>query len=116
LKNGKAADSAGISGEHLKYGGETILSALTDLINSIFETCTLPELFKLDLVSPVFKKKGKPVDDPNSYRKITVTNVINKVIEKLHPDDSCSVIADAQKSSERFYCWSLSDTSRHHCN
>jgi hypothetical protein len=54
LKNGKAADSAGISGEHLKYGGETLLSALTDLINSIFETCTLPELFKLDLVSPVF--------------------------------------------------------------
>ena len=110
LKNGKAADSAGISGEHLKYGGETLLSALTDLINSILETCTLPELFKLDLVSPVFKKKGKPVEDPNSYRKITVTNVINKVIEKLHPDDSCSVIADAQNSLQKGFTAGVSQT------
>ena len=110
MKNGKAADSAGISGEHLKYGGKTLLSMLTDLINSIFENCSLPELFKLGLVSPVFKKKGKPVDDPNSYWKITVTNVINKVMEKLHLDDSCSVIADAQNSLQKGFTAGVSPT------
>lgn len=83
---------------------------LTDLINSIFETCSLPELFKLGLVSPVFKKKGKPVDDPNSYWKITVTNVINKVMEKLHLDDSCSVIADAQNSLQKGFTNGVSPT------
>jgi hypothetical protein len=30
------------------------------------------------------KKSGKPTDNPNSYRKITVTNPIGKLIEKLH--------------------------------
>lgn len=58
LINGKDPDSAGISGEHLKYGGETLLSVLTDLIHSIavFESCTIPALIKLGLVCPVFKK------------------------------------------------------------
>jgi len=30
------------------------------------------------------KKGGKPADNPNCYRKITVTNPIGKLIEKLH--------------------------------
>jgi len=32
----------------------------------------------------VFKNEGKPKDDPNSYRKITITSSVGKVIEKIH--------------------------------
>jgi hypothetical protein len=39
---------------------------------------------KMDLLFSIYKKGGKPADNPNSYRKITVTNPIGKLIEKLH--------------------------------
>ncbi|VDI71276.1 Hypothetical predicted protein [Mytilus galloprovincialis] len=101
LKNGKAADSAGICSEHLKYGGETLVHVLTKLINLIFRHCNLPELFEMGLVSPVFKNKGKSATDPNSYRKITVSSVINKVTEKLHLNDNSDIIEKIQNYLQR---------------
>ena len=101
MKNGKAADSAGICSEHLKYGGETLVHVLTKLINLIFRHCTLPELFEMGLVSPVFKNKGKSATDPNSYMKITVSSVINKVTEKLHLNDNSDIIEKIQNYLQR---------------
>ncbi|CAC5379464.1 unnamed protein product [Mytilus coruscus] len=101
LKNGKAADSAGICSEHLKYGGETLVHVLTKLIDLIFRHCTLPEFFEMGLVSPVFKNKGKPATDPNSYRKITDPSVINKVTEKLHLNDNSAIIDKIQNYLQR---------------
>jgi hypothetical protein len=40
-----------------------------------------PKTLKLGIACPILKK-GKPAHDPNSYRKITITNLIGKVIEK----------------------------------
>ncbi|VDI04539.1 Hypothetical predicted protein [Mytilus galloprovincialis] len=108
LKNGKAADSAGICSEHLKYGGKTLVVMLTKLINLIFQSCTLPELFEMGLVSPVFKNKGKPATDPNSYRKITVTSVINKVMEKLHLNDNSTIINKIQNYLQRGFTAGIS--------
>jgi hypothetical protein len=39
---------------------------------------------KSGIACPIYKKGGKPADNPNSYRKITFTNPIGKLIEKLH--------------------------------
>ena len=38
----------------------------------------------MGLPARFIKKDGKPTDNPNSYRKITVTNPIGKLIGKLH--------------------------------
>ena len=101
LKNGKAPDIAGISSEHLKYGGPLVVTVLIQLINLIFESFSLPELFKLFLVSPIFKNKGKPIMDPNSYRKITVSSIINKVMENLHLDNNADNIIENQSPLQR---------------
>lgn len=39
----------------------------------------------MELPARFIKKGGKPTDNPNSYTKITVTNPIGTLIEKLHP-------------------------------
>jgi hypothetical protein len=43
----------------------------------------IPKTLKSGIACPILKK-GKPAHDPNSYRKITITNLIGKVIEKIH--------------------------------
>lgn len=83
FKNGKSADEDCITVEHLKYGGDTLISILTTVINFIFQNIDIPTFLKSGIATPVLKK-GKPKSDPNSYRKITVTNLIGKVVEKLH--------------------------------
>ena len=38
----------------------------------------------MELDDQFIKNGEKPKDDPNSYRRITVTSTIRKVIETLH--------------------------------
>jgi hypothetical protein len=73
-----------VTSEHLKYGGQKLIIVLTMLINFIFQNKHIPPILKSGIACPIYKKGGKPADNPNSYRKITVTNPIGKLIEKLH--------------------------------
>lgn len=83
FKNGKAPDEHGITIEHSKYGGQPIVQ-VTKLVNCIFANHYLPSNLKSGISYPVHKNGGKPKDEPNSYRKITVTSTIGKIVEKLH--------------------------------
>ena len=51
------------------------------MVNWIFENLQIPKTLKSGIACPILIK-GKPAHDPNSYRKITITNLIDKVIEK----------------------------------
>ena len=82
LKNNKAMDGCGVSAEHLKYGGSTVVEFVTCVLNEIFRLGRVPEMFKLGFITPIYKKHGKPIHDPNSYRRITITSLIGKVLEK----------------------------------
>ncbi|CAG2255579.1 unnamed protein product [Mytilus edulis] len=84
LKNGKAPDASRVTCEHLKFGGKTLSYVLTSIITFSFSNHIIPTVFKNGLACPVFKKKGKPKEDPGSYRKITITNPVGKLTEKLH--------------------------------
>jgi hypothetical protein len=84
FKNGKAPDDSKVTSEHLKYGGQKLITVLTMLVNFIFQNKHIPPILKSGIACPIYKKGGKPTDNPNSYRKITVTNPIGKLIEKLH--------------------------------
>ena len=74
LKIGKAADIFGITSEHIKYASPRVISILKRLVNKILQSGELPEEMKTGLVTPVLKK-GKPANQPDSYRRITVTSV-----------------------------------------
>ncbi|CAC5378655.1 unnamed protein product [Mytilus coruscus] len=84
FKNGKSPDELNISAEHLKYGGSLLISVLAFIINFLFKHVHIPAVIKSGIVCPVFKNGGKPKDDPNSYRKITITSSAGKVVEKIH--------------------------------
>ena len=57
---------------------------ITKLASRIINTCEIPTLFKHGLITPVHKGNDKPLDKPNSYRRITVASNLGRVIEKLH--------------------------------
>ena len=55
---------------------------ITCVLNEIFRLGKVPEMFKLGYITPIYKKHGKPIHDPNSYRRITITSLIGKILEK----------------------------------
>lgn len=58
LNSKKAPDVYGLTAEHLKYGGSTLVNYLTELLNNICKADSTPDLIKLGILSPVFKRKG----------------------------------------------------------
>ena len=56
MKNGKAADYAGMTAEHLKHAVDEITPALTALINNIFKNAEIPDELKTGMLTPVLKK------------------------------------------------------------
>ena len=81
LKNGKAPDAFGVAAEHLKFASKTIMPILCHLVNLALKTGKLPDCYKLGSVIPVLKK-AKPPCNPDSYRRITITAIVGKVVEK----------------------------------
>ncbi|CAG2226312.1 DNCL2 [Mytilus edulis] len=101
LKNGKAPDASRVTCEHLKFGGKTLSYVLTSIITFSFSNHIIPTVFKNGLACPVFKKKGKPKEDPGSYRKITITNPVGKLTEKLHPVRNKDNISNIQSPLQK---------------
>ena len=100
LKNGKSLDERHISAEHPKYGGRKLLEYLTVLVNWIFENLQIPKTLKSGIACPILKK-GKPAHDPNSYRKITITSLIGKVIEKIHLTRNSNAVTEQQNKLQK---------------
>ncbi|VDI67737.1 Hypothetical predicted protein [Mytilus galloprovincialis] len=61
----------------------------------------MTDLLKRGIATPENKRKGKPLDDPNSYRKITVTSILNKILEKLYLEKKDETFKNAQSPLQR---------------
>ena len=95
FKNKKSPDEESISAEHMKYAGDKLISMITDIVNYIFQNVDIPNFLKSGIAYPILKN-GKPKSDPNSYRKIVVTNSIGKIIDKLHLQHNENRVKDQQ--------------------
>jgi hypothetical protein len=111
LKAGKALDENGLSAEHIKYGGKLLIPVLTRLINAIVDRGKIPELFKTGLITPVFKKNNKPKDNPDSYRRITITSIVGKILERLLAPLLQEKFADLQSPLQRGFTTGVSCTN-----
>lgn len=80
LNNNKAADEYGITAEHIKYAKEALIPALNTLLNAIVEHEYVPDHFKGGIIHPILKR-GKDKSQYQSYRGITVSSVLGKVLE-----------------------------------
>ena len=81
LNNQKSTDIHGISAEHIKLSSPLIFEVLKHLANAVIKSGKMPLSFKIGSIIPVLKK-SKTAKNPNSYRCITITSIIGKVIEK----------------------------------
>ena len=83
MKNGKSPGPDGIVVEIYKNVPENILlPLLLELYNSILKTGKFPSRWCNAIICPLYKGKGS-VQDLNSYRGISLTNVISKVFTKI---------------------------------
>ena len=83
LKSNKSGGADGLVTEHLKHGGHSIVSWLRRILNRIIQLEKIPPSFKLGVITPVFKGKGRDPLDCNNYRGITLTSVLAKCLEIL---------------------------------
>jgi hypothetical protein len=82
LNTNKSPDAFGITAEHLKNAGALAIGRLTEILNHILRSCTIPETLKLGILTPVYKNKKSKMD-PFNFRGITLTAAMGKVLEIL---------------------------------
>ena len=70
LHKRKSPGIDGIQNEHIVHAGEYFCSAVTFLFNTILRFEQIPKVWKTSIVIPIYKGKGKPKPDPNSYRPV----------------------------------------------
>ena len=83
LKSGKSAGHDLLQPEHLKHGGEFLKIWIQQVCNAVVELESMPNSLKQGIVTPIYKGGGKDPLDTNSYRGITLTPVLAKVLESL---------------------------------
>ena len=83
LKMRKVCGPDGVLAEHLKYGGQPLHTWLLKILHCIVELEAIPDMYKYGSITPVYKRGGKDPLDKNSYRGITVTSVLAKLLEYL---------------------------------
>ena len=83
LKLGKAAGHDGVQAKHLKYGGPILRDWILQICNATAELECVPDSLKTGIITPVYKGGGKDPLNTNSYRGVTLTSVLAKVLESL---------------------------------
>ena len=83
LKRGKSPGQDKIMAEHLLEGGDAVAVWLEKIFNAIVTLEALPDSLKSVFVIPVYKGNGRDPLLPDSYRGITLSSVVSKVLEKL---------------------------------
>jgi len=83
LPKRKAAGIDNIAYEGLKYGGFALFEKLSHLFNAIIRHVHVPGALKYNIIIPVHKGKRKPKDELGSYRGISLSPTISKLLEKV---------------------------------
>jgi hypothetical protein len=71
----------------LKKGVEILAGPVSHLVNRSLAEGRVPAAFKVGLVHPIHKGKGKPREDPGSYCPVSILPAMSKVLESLVKGD-----------------------------
>ena len=83
LKTKKSGGPDGLVYEHVKYCNSLLITHMTHLFNLIVKNECIPKSWKLGMIITLYKGHGKPKDDPNSFRGITLIPIFFKIFETL---------------------------------
>ena len=81
LSNGAAVGPDGIPTLCYKYGGNLVVTALTDIARQSLESNQIPQILKLGWVTPIWK--GSDLSLASDYRPISLTCHLGKIVERL---------------------------------
>ncbi len=70
-----------ISNDMMKAGNDFMHKALLSIFNSILSFGIYPKVWKLSLITPIYKAKDP--DDPGNYRPVTVSDCLCKMFCKI---------------------------------
>ena len=84
LKTRRSGGADGLLAEHLKNGGPTLIVQLKRIFNTMMiHLEQIPSSFKLGMIVPVHKGKGRDPQVCKNYRGITLTSVLSKCLEVI---------------------------------
>ena len=83
LKTRKAPGWDKVQNEHIIHGGPSLLYFISKLFNAILRNEQIPSAWKLSIIIPIYKGKGKLKSDPNNYRPISLLPCMCKLFEKV---------------------------------
>lgn len=97
LNSDAAPGLDGITPKHLINGNcPVLLLYLSNLLSTCITYCVLPNSFRHGLILPILKKSGLNPADPGSYRPITISCVLSKLLELHVLQESSFQGSDAQ--------------------
>ena len=79
-------------------------------MKKVFKEGTVPTCFKSGIITPVYKKQDKPINNPNSYR-ITVSSVIGKLFEKVILHKISPLLKESQNPLQRGFSKDVAPTN-----
>lgn len=83
LKRNKHDGLRGFYSDHLKNAPRSILPHLARLFNGCILHGFSPTDFGSSVMVPIPKNKNKPKSDPENYRSIALSSILNKVLDKI---------------------------------
>ena len=81
LNAGKAPGCDGVTREHIKNAGPSMVKIITLLFNWIITTEFIPTNFRRGIQVPLYKGKNTSTLEVKNYRGITLLSVFNKLFE-----------------------------------
>ena len=83
LKRRKSSGPDGIQTEHIIYGGTAMILWLQRVFNHIIEFEQIPPCLNNAIIVPIYKGKGKNPLQTSSYRGISLTSIVGKLLERI---------------------------------
>ena len=80
LNMSKSPDAFGLTAEHLKLAPPQLILKITDFFNLVLKKGRIPDTLRMGFIVPV-PKSGRNPHYVDSYRGITITPVLSKLLE-----------------------------------
>ena len=80
---GKAPGEDGIVYEHIMFAGEILHKVLAILFSAMINLAYVPAEMKKGAIITLYKGGNKSKDNPDSYRAITLSSVLLKLLERI---------------------------------
>ena len=117
LNNNCAPGIDGLTTEHLSFGkSEVLCKVLAALLSNILSWQMVPDTFQIGLIIPVLKRPSLNPNDVSSFRPITLSSALSKLLELLLlPKDSVNnnQYGFRQGRGTSFACSLFNDTKRY---